>query len=176
MGVAAGDVSARDTEAFWNGQLVAWKTGQAFALLDLLGELDASGSESETNHEVAYSETVLEGMRLASAYDVDLTEIANSIIAQVAAAHEQSSTGRVWFPAEAIRALCRMEFLVAAEISDPGLDDAFLQSAAAPSEAATTHLSEVGLQVIEERGLTPVIDALLELIRDPDAPPASDFL
>lgn len=36
---AAGDVRKGDMEAFWNAQLVAWKTGQALAILDLVGEL-----------------------------------------------------------------------------------------------------------------------------------------
>jgi hypothetical protein len=124
----------------------------------------------------AYSDKVLEGMRLAAAYDVDLVELANSIIAQVSEAHAQSATGRVWFPAEAIRALCCMEFLVAAGVSDPRLDEAFMRSAQSPSEEATTNVSEIGQRVIDERGLGLVIDALLELIRDQDAPPASELL
>lgn len=46
MGVAAGGVRGRDREAFWIGQLVAWKTGQAFAILDLIGVLDESSDDA----------------------------------------------------------------------------------------------------------------------------------
>jgi hypothetical protein len=122
------------------------------------------------------SDTVREGMRLAAAYDVDLVELADSLTAQMSEAHAQSTTGRVWLSAEAIRSLCGMEFVLAAQISDPRLDEAVMRAAQSSSEEAAKLVSETIQRVIEERGLTPVIDALIELIRDDSAPPASELL
>lgn len=176
MGVAAGEVARRDTDAFWSAQLVAWKTGQAFALLDLLGELDERPDAQQAPSGHPYSEAVLEGLRLAAAHDVDLLDLASSVRAEISQAHADSTTGRVWFPAKVIRGLCAMDFLVAADISDPRLDGAISRSSSVASDDSMIQVFEICEQLVEERGLAPVIDALIELIRDPDAPPASGLL
>lgn len=124
----------------------------------------------------SYSPEVAEGIRLAARHGVDLIELANSVIAQVSVAHAESGTGRVWFPAEAIRALCCMEFLAASELRDSRLDDAFMRSAVSPSEEATSRVAAIGMEVMEERGLMPIVDAMFELIRDQSAPPASELM
>jgi hypothetical protein len=132
---------------------------------------------SEDLPSAAYSDEVFEGTRLAAAYNVDLFELANSILVHMAQARPEGATGEVrYFPAEAVRAMCSMEFVVAAELSDPQLDEAFIRSAESPSEEARANVADSVRRVIEERGLAPVVDALIELIRDNSAPPASELL
>ena len=151
MGLVSGDIKSRDVDEFW--QRRPWPGRPA--------EPSRSSTSSESWTRLAERTHVPQerpcsrGHGIASEHGVDLTELARSIIAQVSQAHADSSTGRVWFPAEAIRTLCRMEFLVASELSDPRLDDAFLRSSAGADRTKQRRDWVIGQQVIEERGLTP---------------------
>lgn len=121
--------------------------------------------------ESASDGVVLAGAQLASQHGVDVAELANAIIGRMAAARPPDGDPEevVVYPVDALRGLCAVEFVAAAMVEDTRLDQAVARSSAAPSDvAATDNLGNVAQRVLEEQGLTPVVDALVVLITTDD--------
>ncbi len=148
--------------------------GWAFAMEEAEdGDSDESGVESRYDDD--QRRVLVEGTRLASQHGVDLLELSSTIIEEFAAARPpDAEPGVLWFPNEAVRAMCALDFVARSNLDDPRLNEAFARSAASSDASSFENLQQVVQRVLEERKLTPVVDALVILIRDDDAVAAAD--
>jgi hypothetical protein len=138
------------------------------AALSIPADVEESIAEDADAHE--RRQTIAKGMRLAAKHRVDLPDLANFIIEQFAAVRPpDTEEGTRWaFPEEAVRAMCALDFVNASRLDDPRLDEAFARDAIASDEETRANLGQVAEQVLDERGLTPVVDALVILLSTDD--------
>lgn len=137
--------------------------GWAFAMeAESDDESDAEGSDDQERRVVA------EGTRLAAQHGIDLPDLADVIVEQLAAARppDTDPEKRLAFPTEAIRATCALDFVARSTLDDPRLHQAFAQYES--DSESLEHVQQVALRVLDERGLTPVVDALVLLITTDD--------
>lgn len=144
---------------------VAMKAAAAGWAFAMEGESEDEDSDDGEKRRVV----LVEGARLASQHGVDLLELSNTIIEEFAAARPpDAEPGVLWFPNEAIRAMCAVDFVARSTLDDPRLNEAFARSAASSDDESLENLQQVAQRVLEERRLTPVVDALVILIRADD--------
>lgn len=141
-----------------------WGAAQAFA-----AQLAEDDEDVDNSGDAENSELITEAARLASLYGVDLSELAGAIVGAIAAARPTGGDPEkvMVFPTDVLRRVCAVDFVVAAELDDRRLDEAFARPAPTSSEAIE-NLQGVALEVLAERGLTPVVDALVVLITTDD--------
>lgn len=106
------------------------------------------------------------GIRLAEQHGVDLPDLVNDLARGLASQSPDPETRRV-YPIEALRGQCALEFLTAAMVEDPRLDEAHAPAESSDRES-NANLREVAVRVLEDRGLTPVLDAMMILIGTDD--------
>lgn len=167
---AVGYAGRDDAIGITTSAMIAMKaaaTGWEFAIgssAEVENDLDESPAQ-ELGAE-AQLRVIAAGQGLASQYGVDLVDLSNYIVEQLAALRDSdpsAGAGPRAFPIDALRGMCGMDFVAASGINDPRLDEAFAQT-------DTDHAWEMTLRVLDDHGLTPVVDALCLLITtdDPD--------
>lgn len=118
-------------------------------------------SDEETSGDGAQRRVLATGIRVAEQHGVELPDIVNDLARGLASQSPDPETRRV-YPIEALRGQCALEFLTAAMIEDPRMDEAYARA------ESSANLREVALLVLEDRGLTPVLDAMMILISTDD--------